>query len=94
MSLTQEQIKKLAENLSKITLNDTKITKDINSILEYIDLLNKLDTSWVEATVNVVSWENKLRKDSISKKIETKDLLACSNQKVISDQIAISNIMG
>lgn len=93
MSLTQEQIKKLARNLSKIELNDPKITEDINGILKYIDLLNEVDTSWIEPTVNVVKWEKKLRKDETSKHIETKDLLDCSNQKVISDQIAISNIM-
>jgi Asp-tRNA(Asn)/Glu-tRNA(Gln) amidotransferase C subunit len=45
MSLTQEQIKKLAENLSKITLDDPKLTEDINKVLNYMDLLKEVDTS-------------------------------------------------
>ncbi len=93
MSLTQEQIKKLAQNLSKLDLENEKIPEDLNKILDYIDLLNKVDTTWVKPTVNVVKTENNLREDEIKKSIDTKELLSCSKQKVISDQIAISNIM-
>jgi Asp-tRNA(Asn)/Glu-tRNA(Gln) amidotransferase C subunit len=45
MSLTQEQIEKLSKNLSKIRLNDEKLANDINEILQYIDLLNEVDTT-------------------------------------------------
>lgn len=94
MSLTQEQIEKLSKNLSKINVNSWKIANDINGILDYIDLLNEVDTTWVIPTVSVIETENILREDiEGSKNITRAELLACSNQKVIADQIAISNIM-
>lgn len=94
MSLTQEQIEKLSKNLSKIDMQDPKLSEDINNILSYMDLLNEVDTTWVEPTISVVEIENILRDDEIAKdKIATKDLLACSEQKVVANQIAISNIM-
>lgn len=96
MSLTQEQIEKLSRNLSKINLSDPKLTWDLNNILDYIDQLNKVDTTWVIPTVNVVENDIKeswLREDIEKREQEPKDLLNCSNQKVIANQIAITDIM-
>ncbi|MDO4764413.1 MAG: hypothetical protein Q4A00_08560 [Flavobacteriaceae bacterium] len=44
MSLKQEQIKKISENLSKISISE-EIEGDINNILNYINLLNEIDTT-------------------------------------------------
>lgn len=93
MSLTQEQIEKLSKNLSKIKLDNEKLGQDINGILKYIDLLNEVDTTWVIPTISVIDSENILREDIEIRTIDPKDLLACSNQKVIANQIAVSNIM-
>jgi aspartyl-tRNA(Asn)/glutamyl-tRNA(Gln) amidotransferase subunit C len=94
MSLTQEQIEKLSKNLSKISVDNKKIAWDINWILDYIELLNEVDTTWVEPTVSVVNNKNNLRNDiETEKTISREDLLACSNQKVVANQIAITNIM-
>lgn len=94
MSLTQEQIEKLSLNLSKIRLNTGKLGNNIQEILSYIDLLNELDTTWVEPTNSVIEKDNELREDSIwENKVDPMDLLACSEQKVISRQVTISNIM-
>ncbi len=94
MSLTQEQIENLSQNLSKIKIDDEKLGKDVNGILKYIDLLNEVDTTWVEPTVSVVQKENTLREDVEKEKTtQPKKLLDCSKQKVVANQIAISNIM-
>ncbi len=94
MSLTQEQIEKLSKNLSKISVDNEKIAWDVNWILNYIDLLNEVDTSWIQPTISVVEDKWYLREDIIEvKEITRKELLACSNQKIIADQIAITNIM-
>ena len=94
MSVTQEQIEKLSKNLSKIYTNNTKLWDNINSILEYIELLNEVDTKWVTPTISVVEKFNTLRKDEKREsKPDTKSLLECSNAKVIGNWIAISNIM-
>jgi aspartyl/glutamyl-tRNA(Asn/Gln) amidotransferase C subunit len=94
MSVTQEQIEKLSKMLSKINVDNKKITWDVNNILNYIELLNEVGTSWVKPTVSVIDTKNTLREDEIVEKtISREELLACSNQKVIADQIAITNIM-
>lgn len=94
MSLTQEQIEKLSKSLSKLKINNEKIAKDLDWILNYVDLLNEVDTTWVKPTVSVIESKNILREDKIiEKNITRKELLNCSNQKIIAEQIAISNIM-
>jgi len=94
MSLTQEQIEKLSKNLSKISVDNKKIAWDINWILNYIELLNEVDTTWIKSTVSVANNKDNLRLDEEKKKnITREELLACSNQKVIANQIAITNIM-
>lgn len=94
MDLTQEQIKKLANNLNKLNLDNEKLSWDINEIIKYIDLLSEVDTTWVKQTISVIEKDNTFRKDiEIKKEITREELLACSKQKIIQNQIAISNIM-
>lgn len=95
MTLTQEQIEKLLWGLSKIGLdNAKKLTKDVNNIMDYMKILDEVDTSNVEPTTNVMQQKKTLREDILQEKnISPKELLDCSGQKVISNQIAISNIM-
>lgn len=94
MSGTQEQIKKIAEKLSKVPLENSKLWSDLEWILKYMDMLDEVDTAWVEPTVSVVEVGTPLREDIVSKKTtQPRDLLACSNQKVVSNQIILPNIM-
>ena len=55
--------------------------------------MNEVDTTGVKCTTSVVESESILREDIEKREVEPKDLLACSKQKVIANQIAISNIM-
>lgn len=95
MSLTQEQIEKLSKKLTKLKTQDPKLGEDVSNILDYIDLLNEVDTTGVIPTVNVVQQASSLRKDVVSEEkiASKKDLLNCSQQKVVADQIAVANIM-
>jgi aspartyl-tRNA(Asn)/glutamyl-tRNA(Gln) amidotransferase subunit C len=94
MSLTQDQITKISENLTKIRTEDPKLAEDINNILHYIEMLDEVDTTGVESTVSVVEQAHELRIDEVKEKLtSSKDLLNCSNQKVVANQIAVSNIM-
>jgi aspartyl/glutamyl-tRNA(Asn/Gln) amidotransferase C subunit len=94
MSLTQEQITKIAENLSKIPATNPNIESDLNNILKYFDLLKEVDTENIIPTYSVILKENVLREDKLKEKIiSRKELLDQSNQQVVADQIAISNIM-
>lgn len=93
MSLTQEQIKNIA-NLSKLRLkNEEKITANINDILNYVDQLNEVDTTGVKATSNVINAHSPLREDEIVNSNLTSELLNCSNQNVVANQVALQNIM-
>ena len=94
MSLTQDQITKISENLTKIRTEDPKLAEDINNILHYIEMLDEVDTTGVESTVSVVEQAHELRIDEVKEKLtSSKDLLNCSNQKVVANHIAVSNIM-
>lgn len=94
MTITQEQIIKIAKKLWKVKPhNEEKLAGNISSILEYVDLLNEVDTTWVIPTVSVISSKNHLKADVETRNIQPKELLACSPCKVIANQIAISDIM-
>jgi Asp-tRNA(Asn)/Glu-tRNA(Gln) amidotransferase C subunit len=45
MSLTQEQIEKISLILSRIRLGSQKMGDSINSVLNYINILNEVDTT-------------------------------------------------
>lgn len=95
MSITQEQIKKISRNLAKLyPKNEEKLANSTNSILNYIDLLNEVDTKNVEPTISVISKKkNSLKNDIEYRNIEPISLLKCSSQKIIANQIAVSDIM-
>jgi aspartyl-tRNA(Asn)/glutamyl-tRNA(Gln) amidotransferase subunit C len=94
MSLTQDQIKKIISNLSKVSLkNEEKALKNMNNILKYMDLLQEVDTKNIKATISVINKKNILREDIIIKNDNQKELLNCSQQNIINNSIAIPNIM-
>jgi Asp-tRNA(Asn)/Glu-tRNA(Gln) amidotransferase C subunit len=46
MSITQEQVKNIAKKLAKLkSKNEEKLVANMNSILDYIDLLGEVDTT-------------------------------------------------
>ncbi len=93
MTVTQEQIEKLSSALSKIKTDTSKSESGINSILKYIDILNQVDTNGITTTVSSVKKDTVLRKDIEVQNNLASALLGCSPQKVIANQIALSNIM-
>lgn len=94
MSITQEEVSKIAKNLSKLPIPNQSITGSLNNILHYIDVLSEVDTTWVMPTISVIDHKkNSLKEDRISQSIDPNALLWCSPQKVIAHQIAIHNIM-
>jgi aspartyl-tRNA(Asn)/glutamyl-tRNA(Gln) amidotransferase subunit C len=94
MSITQEQVKNIAKKLAKLkSKNEEKLVANMNSILDYIDLLGEVDTTWVIPTVSVITDNNALRPDVEKREITPAALLKTSKQKVIANQIALSDIM-
>lgn len=95
MTITQEQVKKISKNLSKLyPKNEEKLVWNMNSILEYIDSLNEVDTTWIIPTISVINKQkNSLKKDIEKRNLSPIELLKCSSQKIIANQIAVSDIM-
>lgn len=95
MSITQEQVESISKKLAKLSpKNIEKLVKDTNSILSYVDLLSEIDTTGVEPTISVISKNpNTLRADQEHREISPQELLKCSPQKVIANQIAVQDIM-
>lgn len=97
MSITQEQVKHIA-NLSRLKLNEediVKYSKDLNSIVDYIDILGQVDDKKLEWIS--VDWDSilPLREDEIQKSYiaSREELLSCSPKKIINHSVSINNIM-
>jgi len=64
MSISQTELQKIAEKLSKIPGNNPKHLQNITDILGYMDLLSEVDTQGVIPTISVVENRAHLRDDS------------------------------
>ncbi len=89
-TLTDEDIRHIAK-LARLQLSEEevkKFAKELTSILEYIDVLNELDTENVEPTAQVTGLSNVFREDEAKESEATKDeLLGCSPLPIVNDQI-------
>ena len=68
MSIDKNQVKKVAK-LSRISLDDSKLeslSKDLASILEFVEQLNELDTKKTEPLTSIVDKTLEPRKDEIN----------------------------
>ena len=68
MSIDKNQVKKVAK-LSKISLDDNKLeslSKDLASILNFVEQLNKLDTKKTEPLTSIVDKTLEPRNDKIN----------------------------
>ena len=68
MSIDKNQVKKVAK-LSRISLDDKKLeslSKDLDSILNFVEQLNKLDTKKTEPLTSIVDKTLEPREDKIN----------------------------
>ena len=68
MSIDKNQVKKVAK-LSRISLDDSKLeslSKDLDSILNFVEQLNKLDTKKTEPLTSIVDKTLESRNDKIN----------------------------
>ena len=67
MSIDKDTVKHISK-LARISLNDKKVeslSKDLSSIIKFIEKLNKLDTDDVEPLTSIIDASLKSRKDEI-----------------------------
>ncbi|GIW22174.1 MAG: aspartyl/glutamyl-tRNA(Asn/Gln) amidotransferase subunit C [Candidatus Sericytochromatia bacterium] len=75
--ISKEEVLKIAK-LSKLTLSDEEIEKyssQIGDILNYVELLNQLDTSNVEPTTRIIPVNNVFREDEIKEGLSIEKVL-------------------
>ncbi len=96
-SLTRDQILHIAK-LARLTLKPEeidKMTKELSSILSYIEMLNEVDTTSTEPTAQVTGLKNVLRDDVIiPSEASPDDLLACSPLPLLKHQIQVPHAHG
>ena len=77
MTIDLKTVKHISK-LSRISVEDEKAKKlsnDLNSIFDFIEKLNELDTSKTEALTSIAETPLKLRKDIIESKNIREDIL-------------------
>ena len=83
MSIDKNQVKKVAK-LSRISLDDSKLeslSKDLDSILKFLDQLNELDTKKTEPLASIVEKTLEPRNDEINDGKIKDDILKNSPDK-------------
>ncbi|MGC9323286.1 MAG: Asp-tRNA(Asn)/Glu-tRNA(Gln) amidotransferase subunit GatC [Desulfomonilia bacterium] len=67
MKITEEEVMHVAD-LARLTLSQEELARFINeldSILDYMDILSEIDTEGIEPTVHTLSITNALREDQV-----------------------------
>lgn len=90
--LSEDQVKHVAK-LARIKLTDAEVKKfgkQLSAVLDYMDILNEVDTKKVTETSQVTGLKNVMEKDVILSGQAGKDeLLKCSELPVDSGQVRV-----
>lgn len=83
MKLTSDQVKKVAKlaNLPLSNEEEEKYADQLSNILDYIEQLNKVDTSNVEPTFNVTVQANVMREDTTAGCLSQKEAILNAPKK-------------
>ena len=83
VKLTKGQVLHIAK-LAKLHLTEKEVRKfqhELSDILEYIEILNELDTKGVKPTSQVTGLENVFREDGVEKSLTQKEALSGAKNK-------------
>ena len=77
MAITIKDVEHIAK-LAKLEFTDAekeKFTHQLNQILEYVEQMNRLDTSHVEPLSHVIELSNVFRADEVKQGVSTEEAL-------------------
>lgn len=83
MKITKEEVLYVA-NLARLEMNEESIDKfarQIGTILEYVDTLNRVDTEGVSPTSHAIFLTNAFREDEIKEHLDREAALANAPEK-------------
>jgi aspartyl-tRNA(Asn)/glutamyl-tRNA(Gln) amidotransferase subunit C len=92
--VSQEEVEKIA-GLSRLLLSKEELVKhtaDMNNILDYMDLLNEVDTKNVDELVNVHDMKSPLRDDQFEKPL-SKDSVIENSPDSYEDYIKVPIVL-
>ncbi len=77
MQLTRDQVKHVAKlaNLPLTQEEEEKYSEQLSKILDYVEMLDKADTSKVEPTFNVTGQSNVMREDTTTPSMSQEEAL-------------------
>lgn len=78
MKITKEIVESVA-NLSKIKLDDdatAKMQTELGAVIEYMEILNTLDTSEIQPMSHIFSINNVMRDDVVNPSFDRQEILA------------------
>jgi len=94
--LTEDQVRHIAK-LARIRLTDEevkKFSKQLSGVLDYMDVLNEVDTKKVAETSQVTGLKNVMEEDVIlSAQSGREELLKCSELPIDGNQIRVKRIV-
>ena len=83
MEFDKKSLLKLGK-LARISISDDKLnnlSKDLNSILEFVDQLKEIKTDQVDPTSNSLNQKLEVRDDKVDNKNSTEDVLENAHEK-------------
>jgi len=83
MKITKEEVLYVA-HLARLDLDDASIerfSQQVGSILEYVDLLNQVDTDGIRATSHAIDLTNAFREDAEKLHLDRETVLANAPQQ-------------
>jgi aspartyl-tRNA(Asn)/glutamyl-tRNA(Gln) amidotransferase subunit C len=92
---TQDQVRHVAK-LSRLHLSDEEVSlyqSQLSSIFGYIDKLSEIDVSSISKPQHASKHEMLLRSDRVEIADTPEKLIAVTEQEIIGNHIAITNIM-
>lgn len=95
MALTREEVLKVAK-LARLEFNNDEIEKyqtELNEILNYIDMLNELDTENTKPLSQVNNDTNNLRKDEVKPSLSVKEALKNAPEE-IDGTVVVPKVVG
>jgi len=95
LKIDQEKIKHIA-HLSRIGISDEEALKyagQMESIMDYMKILEEVNTDGVEMTTQVTGLHSVTRADEAIYEVAPDDLIACSVLPKISGQIAVKAVI-
>jgi aspartyl-tRNA(Asn)/glutamyl-tRNA(Gln) amidotransferase subunit C len=94
MAISEEEVRKVAR-LARLNLTEDEVKKfapQMEKILDYIGILNEVDTSEVPPTTQVTGLHDVVREDNVQPWISRDELLSLTPLSVHNNQVKVPSV--